>query len=381
MKTIIKKIGLKTLCMILVLQTVNGFSQSQPSKELESIAVLNINTKDSELKPSQVGSLTRIELGKLGVYNVMDDYEVYSVLEKKKLNSTDCFGKECLINLGKNLDVKKMLAGSIDVLGKTMIITLRIIDVNTGQIEYEKVKEFLNLPDEIQAMIRLTLREMFKMDNDPILETSLTKKNAFENATNNPKTSILKLNGPRMGLIFYTGETSRILRRAKQDGGFDAYPVMFQFGYQFEKQYLNEGNFQALFEFVPMITGLDQGMFIPSCSILNGLRNNKNGFEFAFGPTVSLSRIASVYLDPNTNKWNLADDWKPENGPNPYSNTITNKSDSRGTPTFTSGFVFAIGKSFKSGNLNIPVNAYIIPSNSGMRIGISMGFNATKTKD
>ena len=377
MKTFIKKIGLKTVCMILILQTVNGFSQSQPTKVLESIAVLNINTKDSELKPSQIGTLARIELGKLGIFNVMDDYEVYSILEKKKLNTNDCFGKECLINLGKNLEVKKMLAGSIENLGKTMIITFRIINVNTGQIENEKVKEFLNLPEEIQAMIRLTLREMFKMENDAILETSLTKKNAFENATNNPKTSILKLNGPRMGLIFYTGKTSRILRRAKQDGGFDAYPVMFQFGYQFEKQYLNEGNFQALFEFVPMITGLDQGMFIPSCSILNGLRNNKNGFEFAFGPTISLSRIARGYYDAKNN-WNLEKDWKEENSSNPYS--ITSRSDSRGIPTFTSGFVFAVGKSFKSGNLNIPVNAYIIPSNTGLRIGLSMGFNATKTK-
>ena len=61
------------------------------------------------------------------------------------------------------------------------------------------------------------------------------------------------------------------MQAKKNVGGFDAYPAMFQFGYQFEKQYLNEGNFQALFEFIPMISGLEQNTFIPSFTLMNGL--------------------------------------------------------------------------------------------------------------
>jgi hypothetical protein len=225
----------------------------------------------------------------------------------------------------------------------------------------------------------MTLCEMFKIPYDLALETSLTKKFAFESANNNPNTSILKLNGPRMGLIVYTGETSKILQRSKEKGGFGAqYPVMFQFGYQLEKQYLNEGNFQALFEFIPMITGLDQGMFIPSCSILNGLRNNKNGFEFAFGPTFSLVKTADVYKDAN-GEYQLKSSWDATQGVNPH--PIINQSDSRGDLNLSSGFIFAVGKSFKSGNLNIPVNVYIVPSNKGLNIGISMGWNASKEKN
>jgi hypothetical protein len=127
-----------------------------------------------------------------------------------------------------------------------------------------------------------------------------------------------------------------------------------------------------------MITGLDQGMFIPSCSILNGLRNNKNGFEFAFGPTFSLVKTANVYKDEN-GEFQLNKSWDATKGVNP--NPIVNQSDSRGDLTISSGFIFAIGKSFKSGNLNIPVNAYIIPSNKGLTVGISMGWNASKEKN
>lgn len=40
------------------------------------------------------------------------------------------------------------------------------------------------------------------------------------------------------------------------------------------------------------------------------------------------------------------------------------------------GFVFAAGKSFKSGRMNYPVNVFVIPSKSGMRLGLTFGFNA-----
>jgi hypothetical protein len=50
--------------------------------------------------------------------------------------------------------------------------------------------------------------------------------------------------------------------------------------------------------------------------------------------------------------------------------------DSRGEMKIQPGFVFAAGKTLKSGKLNIPVNMYVIPNNKGLRFGLSMGFNA-----
>jgi len=35
--------------------------------------------------------------------------------------------------------------------------------------------------------------------------------------------------------------------------------IRFNLAISLSKQYLNEGNFQALFEFIPMVSGLDQG--------------------------------------------------------------------------------------------------------------------------
>ena len=150
---------------------------------------------------------------------------------------------------------------------------------------------------------------------------------------------------------------------------------MFQFGYQFEVQYLNEGNYQALFEFLPTVTGFNQNIFIPSLTIMNGFRNNKNGWEIAFGPTFGVVSKANGYYDSN-NSWHLASDWTDATTPNP--NKIEKQLDSRGASELQAGFIVAIGKTFKSGKLNIPVNLYIVPNKEGLRMGASFGFNAKR---
>ena len=101
---------------------------------------------------------------------------------------------------------------------------------------------------------------------------------------------------PRMGFTVFSGNAASRIREGRESGGYDAFPVMFQFGYQFEKQYLMEGIYQALFEFIPMITGVDQQLIVPSITILNGFRNNKHGWEVAIGPSISIASYKDLAL-------------------------------------------------------------------------------------
>ena len=180
-----------------------------------------------------------------------------------------------------------------------------------------------------------------------------------------------------MGYTFFTGEGAKVIRAKKSDGGYDRNPAFFQMGYQFEKQYLNEGNIQALFEFVPMISGLDQGLFIPSLSVFNGIRNNKNGLEFAVGPSVNLTKEYNKYIYQD--KYYHLDELREEY-PLVNENDLEReyKADSRGENRLKSYIVLAAGYSFKSGKLNIPVNAYVVPSKDNLRFGLSVGFNTRK---
>lgn len=365
-----------SLVLLLLLLPVLAAAQNGSDKAKKTITVLNIDSKGFALDAVQMGNLVRIELEKLDTFQVMDRYDVAYVIDKNKLNIANCYGKLCLVEIGNVIKSEKMFAGSVELYGETIIITFRMVDVASATIEKTQVMEFLNLPKELQTMINITMHEMFGRKNDPNTVTRLTKKFNYESLTNNPTEERLNLSGPRMGATVFTGNTAKYLKESKQTGGYDAIPVMFQFGYQFEKQYLNEGNFQALFEFVPMVTGLDQGIIIPSFTLMNGLRNNKNGWEFAFGPTFSLTTMAKGYFDAD-GVWHREREWTDSLSANPY--PIQSRLDSRGDLSINSGFVFAFGKTFKSGKLNIPVNAYIIPHKDGLRFGASFGFNAKNT--
>lgn len=262
-----------------------------------SVTVLNIDTRGLGIDPVQMGNMVRIELEKLDTFEVMDRYDVAYVVEKNKLEIGNCYGKICLVEVGQTINSDKMFTGSVETIGETIVVTFRIIDVKAGRIEKTQVTEYLNLPKELQSMVKVSIRQLFDQPVEQPLLTYLTKKNNFESSTNNDDKPSVNLSGPRSGVTYFTGEAGSLLQKPRNQGGFGSYPVMFQFGYQFEVQYLNEGNYQALFEFLPTVSGFNQNVFIPSLTVMNGFRNNKYGWEIAFGPTFGLITKADGYYD------------------------------------------------------------------------------------
>lgn len=184
--------------------------------------------------------------------------------------------------------------------------------------------------------------------------------NRFDkDSTDFAKTKPKRFGGPRVGVTYITPGTSAdyLNNEGKQ-------PVITQFGWQFEgRLFTVDGNTQGLIEFIPLIGGVEQGLFIPSASLLLGVRSGrKNAFEFAIGPNLSASR------------------------------------DYKGDATVQPGVVIAVGTSFNKGNINFPVNLAFIPSigskhnvydpisntytsikfETGMRISLVVGFNYRK---
>ena len=124
-----------------------------------------------------------------------------------------------------------------------------------------------------------------------------------------------KLSGPRFGFTYLT-DGSLIYNLNSLPNVSDVNPVIAQFGWQFERQFMNAGNTVGIVEFIPLIGGFEQGLFLPSFSTLVGIRKT-NGFELAVGPNLSLSGI---------------------------------------------GMVLGTGFNIKSGNINFPINIAYVPS-------------------
>jgi TolB-like protein len=375
-----KKTLFKSFALSMLICFASIFSLQAQIKKA-SIAVLNIDTRSLPLDPNQMSNLVRVSLEKLERYEVMDRYEVVNQIEKANLNIANCYGKSCLVEVGKALKVDYMYTGSAELIGQTILITLKLINVKTDAIELTEVMEFLNLPLELPAMTEITVNKMFNKSNNQELQSRLTKKFDYENSINNPNKAYLNLQGARFGYAFIIGDMADRMTASNEFGGYNGNPSLFQFGYQFEKQYLNEGKFQALFEFIPMISGIEQELFIPSFTFLNGFRNNVSGWEIAIGPSFGFGKTGDrVKIDGNyysaqqvNSDQNLKSRVESDNLK--YRTVI----DRDGETSISTALVIAFGKSFKSGKLNIPLNIWTtIPTKDGFRIGISLGYNAKR---
>lgn len=154
----------------------------------------------------------------------------------------------------------------------------------------------------------------------------------------------MNLSGPRVGVTFLSDGVVRKLRgdsgpradsgyRGDSGYGIEVGSLVSQFGWQKEKRFYSGNNgLTAVTEWVFLVGGFEQGLVLPSFSWLVGLRTIK-GVEFAVGPNVSPAGAA---------------------------------------------LAAAAGVTFRSGNLNFPVNLAVVPSKSGMRVSLLAGFNSRK---
>lgn len=135
----------------------------------------------------------------------------------------------------------------------------------------------------------------------------------------------ISLSGPRIGLTLITGADADELKEKTGAG-----PLMSQFGWQYEQQFLSTKNgLSGLSEWILLVGGVEQGTFIPSLSWLVGLRTSE-GTEFGIGPNITVS------------------------GP---------------------ALVIAAGITKQTESLNFPINLAVVLAKGGVRIGILVGFN------
>ena len=352
----------------------------------QSVLVGPINTYKVSAHPTTASKLVRMELVKLNKFNVMDEFDMYEVKDPTMYDS--CYSKQCLVEYGKELKADIVISGSIDKIGAKIIITLKMIDVKTGEVTKTVSDQFDDQEPELQRMIGIVVQKLNGIEPDADLYKSLQFKNEMITSTNVGR---VNNSGPRMGFAITHGTIAEFLTRNENTGGLDMYPMMSQFGYQFEVQYVGTEKFSALFEFIPNINGLEQGKFLPSVAFLNGFRFGQAGWEFAFGPAFGLKRTSfgffdkeGIYGDANL-YWRQGDlepagfDGSPksieENG---Y--FVEEHLDNRGDWKLSTRWVIAFGRTFRSGALNIPVNIFYSSAKGGGMAGMSVGFNITRSK-
>ncbi len=386
--------------MLLVSTMITQAQETKPT-----IAIANPNVNGLFTKVESVAKMMRLEFVKMDQHLVLDEFDMSDVLKTNQEFQTNCLGKNCLAKLGKSLNVDYIACGSFDDLSNKIVITVKIIDVKNETIFMSSVREFDDQEVELQRMIEIVLKDMYAIPVKKETADRLAFKN--EPITSN-NVGRIKNSGPRIGYAYLLGSMNEFARRPEAQGGLDIFPGVSMIGYQLEVQYVGTENFAALVEFLPNISGLEQGQFIPSVTIMNGFRFGKGGWEFAFGPGFSVKKSSFGFFDTEgafgeANRYYSERDWDeyttrefselPEHideygnfqtpEPSQFVSTYNfdkKYADTRGKTELNTLFVFAFGRTFRSGALNIPVNMFYSSQKGGGMAGVNIGFNVQKSK-
>lgn len=372
------------------------------------IVVSNPSVGGLHASPKIAAKLIRLEILKLEKYTLIDEFDMSDVVNKNAEYQTNCLGIECLTNLGKELAADYVISGSIDGLGNKIAITLKIIDVNSKKIYKTEISEFDNQEFELQRMIEIVLRDMHEIPVSKEIRDRLKFRNDLITSNDVGK---INNSGPRVGYGFLTGAMYEYATRSLNRGGLDIFPGVSMFGYQFEGQYVGTENFSALIEGIVNFSGMEQGIFLPTFTVLNGFRFGSAGWEFAFGPGFGFKKTSNGFFDSDNtfnkgkNVYFSEDDWRtyayeefqkgntyfmdPNGGyyktgtPTDFNSNYNFESkflDKRGDLRMNTTWVIAFGRTFRSGALNIPVNVFYSSQNKGGMLGLSVGFNIQNKK-
>lgn len=370
----------------LLILTMIAFGPCANAQANSSIAVANPNVEGLYATPDMCAKMIRLELSKLNKYSVYDVFDMQEVYDQDA-SYKSCLSKTCLVEFGQKLGVDYMITGSYDLLGNKIAISLKMIDVNSNRVYKSGLKEFTNQEKELQRMTEILLKEMLQIPVNKDLEDQLKFDNDIITKSNVGRVSN---SGPRVGVGVLTGSFYEFANRPEDQGGLDIFPAVSMIGYQLEAQYVGTNNFSALAEFIFNVSGLEQGQFLPTLSILNGFRFGDAGWEFAFGPGFTLSKTTEGYFNEGVyiSDYDIRADGLQIQGTSisetleilSGDNDVSMYMDTRGDVKLSTMFLMAFGRTFKAGALNIPVNIFYSSRKGGGIAGVNVGFNVTKKK-
>lgn len=352
----------------------NQLAAQQTTTNLPSMAIGGIEVRGISSDEEILRTIIYKSLVNSKKYVVNDRYDVAEKIGVDKLKA--CLGKECLIRIGKDLNADYAMSASYDGLGDRILISMKIVDIKTGEIVQNEIEQFENQPRELNRMTDIMIYRMLKIEVDPVITKPLIFKD-------NPAASagLGKMNnsGPRMGVAIVTDQNADFFTRSERDGGVNAVPVLFNIGYQLEKQYVGSENFSALVEFIGNVAGIEHGTPVPSLAILHGIRFGKGAWEIAMGPSLTAKTLltGSTDFDGTFRTYGELSDLGVTNVDQ---FNFYKRPDTRGATYFATNFVLGIGKTFRPGALNVPVNAYASFNKYGTTIGLSVGINITRSK-
>jgi tetratricopeptide (TPR) repeat protein len=126
---------MKKTFLLLLLMFFPLIAPAQDAKTTAAVMDLESGEGISKGTAMSLSDYLRTQLVNTSMYTIITRENMEEVLKEQQFQLSNCTSQECIVQVGKLLGARKMFAGSIGKVGTTYLITLRIIDVESGKIE------------------------------------------------------------------------------------------------------------------------------------------------------------------------------------------------------------------------------------------------------
>ncbi len=107
-----------------------------PVEKRLNIAVAELSGKNvSAMDAAIVSDFLRVKLVNTQVFRVVEKDNMDKILDEQKFQASGCTTSECAVQMGKILNVQKIIVGTLSKLVGKYYISISFVDVETGEIE------------------------------------------------------------------------------------------------------------------------------------------------------------------------------------------------------------------------------------------------------
>jgi flagellar basal body-associated protein FliL len=128
--------------------------QQQQQQQVEPllIGVLDLETNDVTAPEARaIADRLRIYLGRQAIFEVIERNQMEGILDELGFQlSGACDTDECVVQVGKILGARKMIAGSVSKVGTIYALQIRIVDIESARIEHSTFSDVDGIEQVLQ---------------------------------------------------------------------------------------------------------------------------------------------------------------------------------------------------------------------------------------
>jgi len=147
---------------VILLSLITAHNVWGQQQEKLRVAILDFTNTGGLSKQETVtlGNRLRSMLVKTNAFVVLERGQMDDILGEQGFQQTGCTTTECAVEMGRLLNVQKMISGTIGKLGKTYTIDLSLIDVKTAEIEKSFFRDFKGEIDGLLDLMQVIANQI-----------------------------------------------------------------------------------------------------------------------------------------------------------------------------------------------------------------------------